>query len=87
MQQALSPTTSAVPAPLPEVTTRLTRISLYGKYALQKNSGIRLNYIYDRFSTSDWSWTTWRYADGTVVTQAPVQKVNFIAVSYYYRWQ
>lgn len=87
LQQALNPSTSTVPAPLPDVTTRLTRLGLFAKYALQKGSGIRLDYIYDRFSTNDWTWTTWRYVDGTVVSQSPIQKVHFIGASYYYRWQ
>jgi MtrB/PioB family decaheme-associated outer membrane protein len=86
-QAALAPATSTVPRPLPEITTRLTRLNLFGKYALEKNSGLRLDYIYDRFSTNDWTWTTWRYVDGTTLSQDPNQKVHFIGVSYYYRWQ
>ena len=87
LQMAATPATSVAARALPEVVTRLTRFNLFGKFALEKNSGIRLDYIYDRFSTSDWTWTTWRYADGTRLTQDPVQKVNFIGASYYYRWQ
>jgi MtrB/PioB family decaheme-associated outer membrane protein len=83
-QQAI---TGAPITSLPDVNTRLTRVSLFAKYALQKNSGIRVDYVYDRFKTDDWTWTTWTYTDGTTLTQAPVQKVNFIGVSYYYRWQ
>jgi len=72
---------------LPDVTTRTMRVQLFAKYELQKNSGLRLDYIFNRFSTNDWSWTNFTYLDGTTVTQAPVQKVNFLGVSYYYRWQ
>jgi MtrB/PioB family decaheme-associated outer membrane protein len=74
-------------ASLPDITTKLTRINLFGKYALQKNSGVRLDYIYDRYKTDDWTWSTWMYADGTTITQNPDQKVNFFGVTYYYRWQ
>lgn len=84
-QQAVTP--AATITPLPDVTTRLTRFNLFGKYALQKNAGIRLDYIYDRFSTDDWTWTTWTYANGTRVLQEPVQKVHFIGARYYYRFQ
>jgi len=73
-------------ASLPNVSTKQTRLNLYGKYALQKNSGIRLDYVFDRYSTDDWLWSTWMYADGTRL-QDPNQKVNFIGVSYYYKWQ
>jgi len=84
-QQAVTP--GATVTPLPDITTRLTRFNLFGKWALQKNSGIRLDYIYDRYSTDDWTWTTWQYADGTRVLQSPTQKVHFIGAWYYYRFQ
>ena len=72
---------------LPEVSTKLTSLKLFGKYALQKNAGLRLDYIYDRFSTNDWTWTTWTYTDGTTLTQNPTQTTNFLGISYYYKWQ
>lgn len=72
---------------LPEITTRTTRMQLFAKYAVQKHSDIRIDYIYDRFSTNDWTWSSWTYSDGTTILQSPVQKVNFIGMSYQYRWQ
>jgi hypothetical protein len=42
---------------LRDITTRLTHLNFFAKYGLEKNSGIRLDYIYDRFSTNDWTWT------------------------------
>ena len=84
-QQAVTP--GATITPLPDVATKRTRFNLFGKYALQKNAGVRLDYIYDRFSTDDWTWTTWTYADGTRVLQDSVQKVHFIGARYYYRFQ
>ena len=86
-QFPLIPATAAIPTPLPEISTKLTRLNLFGKFLLQKNSGIRLDYIYDRFSTNDWTWSTWMYADGTRLTQDPTQKVNFVGLTYYYKWQ
>ena len=72
---------------VPAITTRLTRLNLFAKYALQKNSGIRLDYVFDRYSTNDWTWSTWMYADGSRLREDPNQKVNFFGVSYYYKWQ
>ena len=72
---------------LPDITTKLTRVNLFGKYMLQKNSGVRLDYIYDRYKTDDWTWSNWMYADGTRITQDPNQTVNFFGATYYYRWQ
>jgi predicted porin len=72
---------------IPNITTKVTRINVYGKYALEKNSGIRVDYIYDRYSSDDWTWQTWTYADGTQLVQNPIQKVNFFLASYFYRWR
>lgn len=84
----LSTTTAgAVVSSLPDAHYNVTRLSLFAKYALQKNVGVRLSYIYERWSTDDWTWTTWTYTDGTRVLQEPTQKVHFVGVSLYYRWQ
>jgi MtrB/PioB family decaheme-associated outer membrane protein len=77
---------------LPEVTTKLTRLNLYARYALQKSSGVRLDYIYDRFSSDDWTWAgtggvPFTYTDGTTLTENRPQTINFIGVSYYYKFQ
>ena len=82
---ALGPATAV--APLPDIGTRLMRLQLFAKYALQKNSGVRLDYVHDRFTTNDWTWTGWRYSDGTTLAQDPSQKVNLVGLSYYYRFQ
>ena len=72
---------------LPEITTRLASVKLFGSYALNKSSSIRLDYAYDRQFSNDWTWTTWTYSDGTRLTQNPLQKVNFIGVSYVHQFQ
>jgi len=71
---------------LPDITTKLTRLNVFGRYALDKNSGVRLDYIYDRYQTDDWTWSTWVYTDGTTLSQNPNQKVNFLAASYYFKF-
>jgi len=72
---------------LPDVKTKLTRLNLFARYALQKNAGVRLDYIYDRFSSDDWTWPTWTFADGTQLVENRPQQINFIGVSYYYKFQ
>ena len=79
--------TGAARTSLPDVSTKLTSLKLFGKYAIQKDAGVRLDYIFDRFNTNDWTWTNFTYTDGTTLIQKPNQKVHFIGVSYYYRWQ
>ena len=81
-----SPTPTATPAltPPPDVSYDRTILRLNAKYALQKNSGVRVQYVRDRFSTNDWTWDQWTYTDGSRVLANPQQTVNFIGVSGYY---
>ena len=87
LQQSITPSTSTVAAGLPEVATKLTRFNLYAKYMLEKHSSIRVDYIYDRYKTNDWTWTNFTFADGTTVNENPNQRVNYLGASYIYRWQ
>jgi MtrB/PioB family decaheme-associated outer membrane protein len=79
--------------PIPDVNYKVTTFKLKGSYVLTKVSGLRLQYVYDRFKTDDWYWTvfpagtTFAYADGTTVRQDLDQEVHFVGVSYYYRFQ
>jgi Putative outer membrane beta-barrel porin, MtrB/PioB len=76
---------------LGDIHTTVTSLKLYGTYALNRQSGVRLDDIYDQYKTDDWTWSRWSYTDaapgGTTVTQDPNQKVNFVGVSYYDRFQ
>ena len=83
----LETVTGAPVTTLPDITTKLTRLNLFVRYALQKNSGVRLDYILDRFESDDWTWPTWTFADGTRLSEPPTQKASFIGVSYYYKFQ
>ena len=71
---------------LPNVSTKLARLNVFGKYAVDKNSGVRLDYLFDQYKTDDWTWSTWSFADGTTLSQNPNQKVNVFAASYYFKW-
>jgi hypothetical protein len=90
------PTSAGVTgAPLPDITNTMTRINLHALYALQKNSEVRLDYIYERWETDDWSWmfangATFTYGtttDGTQVAQGPKQIAHFLGARYIYRFQ
>ena len=88
---SISPTNSSAITPLPDIETDVTTYKLYGKYALDRRSGVRVDYIHDRYETDDWTRANWTYSaaveGGTTVLQDPDQEVNFIGVLYYYRWQ
>jgi MtrB/PioB family decaheme-associated outer membrane protein len=91
VQQSLSGV--PVSPQLPVAVTRLTRLTLFGKYMLEKNSGLRIDYIYDRYSTNDPTWSGWgpggtgSYSDGTVIREPSPQKVNFVGVRYFYNFK
>jgi MtrB/PioB family decaheme-associated outer membrane protein len=74
------------PAP-PDTMTRVMRLKLLGTYAIDKTSSVRVDYVYDRFRTTDWTWTNWVYTDGTTVLQNSSQKAQFIGVSYIFKFK
>ena len=92
-QQTPLPGVAPLAAQLPVAVTRLTRLKLYGKYMLDKKSALRLDYIYDRYSSNDPTWTGWvnpasaGYRDGTVLSQGSPQTVNFVGVRYIYNFR
>lgn len=73
-------------ASLPGFYTRQSTVKLFGTYAVQKNASVRLDYIYDRYSSNDWTWSQWTYSDGTTLSQQPRQSANFFGVTYIYRF-
>ena len=79
--------TGAARTSLPEVSTKLTRVKLFGNYEINKSSSIRLEYVHDRHYSNDWTWTNWTFTDGTRLSQSPRQKVNFVGASYVYQFQ
>jgi MtrB/PioB family decaheme-associated outer membrane protein len=86
---SISPAASVASTPLDDIHTKVTTVMLSAKYALQRNSGVRMTYIHDRYKTDDWTWANWNYTPaegGTTVRQDPDQKVDFVGVSYYYRF-
>lgn len=80
---------------LDDIDNRLTRFSLFAKYALDKQSDIRLDFIHERWRTDDWTWmfadgTPFTYGtttDGTTVTAKARQTANFAGVRYIFKFQ
>lgn len=94
--QTLVGTTSTVvkPGDLPSFFYNQVSLKMFADYALQRNSGIRVNLAVDRRRTNDWTWLNWTYNpgaaatnDGTTVTNVPSENTTFVGVSYYYRWR
>lgn len=84
-----------IAAPLPDIENNLSRLKLFGVYALQKNADLRVELIHERWKTDDWSWmfangTPFTYGtttDGTTVTANQKQTSNFVSVRYIYKFQ
>lgn len=72
---------------LPGFFYRQASLKMFGDYALQRNSGVRVDVIVDRRKNNDWTWQPWTYTDGTTVTNVPSENTTFVGVSYYYRWR
>ncbi|MFC5302152.1 MtrB/PioB family decaheme-associated outer membrane protein [Azospira restricta] len=85
----------AATVPLPDIKNRLTRLSLFGKYKLDKVSEVRFDYIFERWKTDDWTWqfsdgSPFVYGvntDGTRVTFDDHQTSHFVGARYIYRFQ
>src|SRR5687767_476616 len=85
--QSPLPVPNPIGTPLPDVNYKRIIVGLSAKYALAKNSGVRLRYEYDRFTTDDYNWSAWVYTDGTTLRQDTEQQVHFIGLSYFYQFR
>lgn len=76
---------------LPDVRYRLVRLKLYGEYALEKNSYLRVDFIHDRSFFNEWTYNfngvPFTYSDNTTLNAQQHQIVSFIGVSYVYRFR
>lgn len=76
---------------LPDIVFRQTTLKLFGKYTLDKQSAVRVEFGHQRSRWNDWAWsyngTPFVYSDATTINRQPVQNVSFIGVTYIYRWQ
>jgi MtrB/PioB family decaheme-associated outer membrane protein len=92
---ATSPLTNAqqlaLTGGLPDVTYKLTRLNLYGEYALQKSAYVRLDYIHHKTFFNEWMWSNngipFLYSDNTTVDFKQTQTVNFVGATYVYKFQ
>lgn len=93
---AVFPTSGGVTlVPLPDIHNRITRLKLFGQYALNKNSELRVDFVHERWRGDEW---TWRFAggdpftygttvDGTVTNPPLRATANFIGARYIYRFR
>ncbi|GAO36506.1 hypothetical protein SCT_1914 [Sulfuricella sp. T08] len=74
---------------LPDVEYRQTRLNLFGKYALEKNADIRIDFIHQRTKLDEWTWgyngVPFAYSDNTTVSMQQNQNVTFLGARYIYK--
>ena len=87
----LSMTTGEPVSNLPDNSYRATILKLWGKYALDKKSDIRLDLIQQWADYNDFTWgyngVPFTYSDNSTVTMQPTQNVTFLGVRYIYRFR
>jgi hypothetical protein len=76
---------------LPNVGYRMTRLRLYGNYALDKSSDVRVDLLRQNVKFDEWTWgyagVPFAYADNTTVTMRPKQDVTYLGVRYVYKFR
>jgi MtrB/PioB family decaheme-associated outer membrane protein len=90
-QQSMATGAAIVGGGLPDVTYRMTRLTLFGKYALEKYAGIRVDLVHQSVKFDEWTWgyngTPFAYSDNTTVSMQPNQSVTFLGASYVYKFR
>jgi len=76
---------------LPDVTYRLTSLKLFGTYALEKNTDIRVDLAHQSAKFDEWSWgyngIPFAYSDNTTVSMQQNQNVTFLGARYIYKFR
>jgi len=81
-------------APLDDIRSTVTRLQLFGEYAIARNADLRFDLVHERWKTNDWTWqfsdgTPFTYGstrDGTMVINDPNQSSTFVGARYIYKF-
>jgi hypothetical protein len=75
---------------LPDTQFSQQTLRLFGKYALEKNTSVRLDFIHQTVLNNDWAWSyngvPFVFSDGSTVIQKATQNVNYLGATYTYVW-
>lgn len=90
-KQSMATGAAIVGGGLPDVTYRMSRIKLYGKYAIQKNGNVRIDLVQQSVQFDEWTWgsngTAFTYSDNSSVSMQQNQSVTFLGASYIYKFK
>jgi MtrB/PioB family decaheme-associated outer membrane protein len=74
---------------LPDIDFKQTTLKLFGKYAIDKKSAVRVDFVHQKSTYNDWAWgyngVPFTYSDGTTLSQNTDQRVNFVGITYIYQ--
>lgn len=74
---------------LPDVSYRQLALKLFGKYALNTNSDVRVDLVHQNTSFDEWTWgnagVPFAYSDNSTVSMQSNQNVTYLGVKYVYR--
>ena len=84
----------ALPAGLPSgIYYKSANLVSFLEYAMRQHEGWRLDYVYQRVRTNDWTWDlvdsagSSLYADGATVNLRKDASARLVGLSYFYRWR
>lgn len=66
---------------LPDTVYQLNSLHLFGKYNVSKATTVRLDYVFDDRRLDDYTWSRYRYSDGSTVSSQPRQITHLISAS------
>ena len=76
---------------LPDVTYRVTRLKIFGEYALDRTSYVRVDLVHQNSKFNEWTYnyngTPFFYSDNTTLNAKQDQSVTFVGASYVYRFR
>lgn len=79
---------AATNSQIPDIRYDQSTLKFFGRYALNKDSNLRLDVVFDHRKTNDWTWTgagssgAYVYTDGSWVYQDPNQRIHVIGLTY-----
>ncbi len=90
-QQSMATGAPIVGGGLPDVTYRVTRLKLYGEYALEKSAVIHADMVYQSAKINEWTWGNngipFTYSDNATVSMQQNQNLTFLGFSYVYKFR
>lgn len=80
---------ASAPGVLPDVSYRALALKVFGKYALNSSSDVRVDLVHQSTTFDEWTWANsgvpYAYSDNSTVSMQSSQNVTYLGVKYVYR--